>query len=234
MGVLSLKNLVLVGSNRPWGKNLDWSRNFLDSVSVLEFSSPQELRVLLEASDQPVWIFFTFWSHYVPKEIYSKNRAVIFHMTDLPFGRGGSPLQNLILGGHKSTKLSAIACVEKMDSGDVYLKTDLDLSGTAEEIYLRASTKIPEMIEEIVLDTPIPQKQEGAAVEFRRRRPEESELPQSIQLGAIHDFIRMLDADGYPRAFITFGDKKITFQNASLVDGRLRAQVEIELIRGQE
>ena len=29
-------------------------------------------------------------------------------MTDLPYGRGGSPLQNLIIRGFESTKISAI------------------------------------------------------------------------------------------------------------------------------
>ncbi len=60
-------------------------------------------------------------------------------MTDLPFGRGGSPLQNLIVRGHKQTKISAIKVVEAMDAGDVYLKEELDLYGTADEIFMRAS-----------------------------------------------------------------------------------------------
>ena len=43
-------------------------------------------------------------------------------MTDLPYGRGGSPLQNLIKKNHKSTMLSAIECQDNLDSGDIYLK----------------------------------------------------------------------------------------------------------------
>ena len=43
-------------------------------------------------------------------------------MTDLPFGRGGSPLQNLIVRGYKSTKLTAIKVQSGIDTGDIYLK----------------------------------------------------------------------------------------------------------------
>ena len=42
-------------------------------------------------------------------------------MTDLPFGRGGSPLQNLIVRGYKETMLSAIKCVGEVDAGPIYI-----------------------------------------------------------------------------------------------------------------
>ena len=46
-------------------------------------------------------------------------------MTDLPYGRGGSPLQNLIVRGHKHTMISAIKCVKELDAGPIYLKKPL-------------------------------------------------------------------------------------------------------------
>jgi len=33
------------------------------------------------------------------KEIFENYEIILFHMTDLPYGRGGSPLQNLIVRG---------------------------------------------------------------------------------------------------------------------------------------
>ena len=56
-------------------------------------------------------------------------------MTDLPFGRGGSPLQNLITRGISKTKISALRCNEEIDAGPIYLKRPLSLHGSAEEIY---------------------------------------------------------------------------------------------------
>ena len=44
----------------------------------------------------PRYIFFPHWSWRVPREIIENYECVCFHMTDLPYGRGGTPLQNLI------------------------------------------------------------------------------------------------------------------------------------------
>ena len=52
-----------------------------------------------------------------------------FIWTDLPYGRGGTPLQNLILRGHQNTKLSAFKLVDEMDAGPIYLKADLFFRG---------------------------------------------------------------------------------------------------------
>ena len=42
--------------------------------------------------------------------------------------RGGSPLQNLIVGrGHKDTKISAIQVTPRLDDGPVYMKEALSL-----------------------------------------------------------------------------------------------------------
>ena len=63
----------------------------------------------------------------IPKKIYSNYDCIVFHMTDLPYGRGGSPLQNLIVRGHKETKISALNVQSGLDTGDIYLKKKLIL-----------------------------------------------------------------------------------------------------------
>ena len=67
---------------------------------------------------------------------------MIFHITDLPYGRGGSPLQNLIERGYSSTKLTALRCTADLDAGPIYSQEVLNLAGTAEEIFLRADALI--------------------------------------------------------------------------------------------
>ena len=113
-------------------------------------------------------------------------------MAHLPYGRGGSPLQNLIVRGHERTMISAIRCVEEMDAGPVYMKRELSLHGSAEEIYLRASRIIGQMMLEIVEEQPVPQPQQGRAVFFERRHPADSDLSQVTSLKEAYDLIRML------------------------------------------
>ncbi|MFW5887041.1 MAG: formyltransferase family protein, partial [Bacteroidota bacterium] len=110
----------------------------------------EELTIDTLKKAQPKFIFFPHWSYIIPSEIFENFNCIVFHMTDLPFGRGGSPLQNLISRGIHETKISAIKVVKELDAGPVYLKKDLSLYGTAEEIYLRAGDIIIRMIEEII------------------------------------------------------------------------------------
>jgi len=153
----------------------------------------------------PEYILFPHWSWIIPKEIFENFTCVVFHMTDLPFGRGGSPLQNLIERGIKKTKISAIKVDGGIDTGDIFFKRDLDLYGTAEEIFMRASKIIfNDMIPELLTKRPVPQKQEGEATVFQRRKPEQSEISPDFDLEKIYDYIRMLDGEGYPRAFIKY------------------------------
>ena len=141
-------------------------------------------------------------------------------------------MQNLTLRGHTETVISALRMTEEMDAGPVYMKRPLSLEGSAREIYSRAAVIIADMMREIAKTEPSPVPQEGEVVVFYRRRPEDSELGHAGQAGIsaaqTFDFIRMLDAEGYPRAFIrTASGHRIEFSNAQLQDGKVIATAVI-------
>lgn len=178
----------------------------------------------------PDKIFIPHWSHIIPKEIFEKYECIVFHMTDLPFGRGGSPLQNLISRGHAETKISALKVVKQIDGGPIYCKRDLSLIGSAEEIFIRANGVILQMIIEIIQNDPVPVDQEGEPVIFTRRKPEESNLKEISDIKSIYDYIRMLDADGYPNAYLEVDKIRYEFSRASRkADGSILANVRIRI-----
>ena len=72
--------------------------------------------------------------------------------------------------------------------------------------------------------------QSGDAVVFRRRTPAESELREVGSPEALYDFVRMLDADGYPRAFLVHDGFRYELSDAELVDGAVRASVSITVV----
>lgn len=189
----------------------------------------EELTIETLEKLRPQYVFFPHWSHRIPENVFNNFKCVIFHMTDLPYGRGGSPLQNLITRGIYETKISALRCVEEMDAGPIYLKKPFSLHGSAEEIFLRASDVIEDMIVEILEKLPVPVPQEGAPTVFKRRRPEESNLAAAQSLEQMFDLIRMLDAEGYPNAFLNVGPFKIEFTRASMKTGQVLADVSISL-----
>ena len=210
-----------------------WNRRVFDEIiagypGTWHFvSQPDELSPEKVSSLAPRYIFFLHWSWKVSPEIVNNYECICFHMTDVPYGRGGSPLQNLIVRGHWHTKLAALRMVEEFDAGPVYMKEDLCLEGNAEEIYIRASYLSAQMIRRIIEEQPVPQPQVGEVAIFKRRQPHESRIPELPTLQTLHDFIRMLDAEGYPQAFLEHAGFRYEFSRAALYDGRVIAAVKI-------
>src|SRR5438874_8112341 len=114
------------------------------------YGEPAQLSASSVSRIAPRYIFSLHWSWRVPAEIINNFECVVFHMTDVPFGRGGSPLQNLIVRGIETTQLTALRCAAELDAGPVYLKRPLSLHGAAEEIFLRAAGLMKTMILDIV------------------------------------------------------------------------------------
>ena len=210
------KPVYVVAAERPWQvaafhshvPDMQGQWELIDDPSALTSQRIESL--------SPRRIFFTHWSHRIPAEIHRRWECILFHMTDVPYGRGGSPLQNLIVRGHTDTMMSAIRVVEQLDAGPVYLKRPLSLAGSAREIFERAARLTWEMIDEIVTASPEPEPQSGEATVFRRREPHESRLPRDGGANAVYDHIRMLDADGYPPAFIDHGEFRLELDRATL------------------
>jgi methionyl-tRNA formyltransferase len=175
----------------------------------------------------PRYVFFPHWSWRVPASVLDAYECVCFHMADVPYGRGGSPLQNLIVRGHADTKLSALRMVEELDAGPVYIKRPLSLAGSAGEIFTRMADLSFDMMAEIAAHEPAPVPQSGEPVVFERRKPEQSRLPEDATPEALFDFVRMLDADTYPRAFLDHGNLRLEFAEARLTGGALEARVRI-------
>lgn len=221
------KITYIVGGAKPW------NRRVFDEVIVNYagdwrfFGAPGDLTYDRVSSLSPRYIFFLHWSWKVPAKIVDNYECVCFHMTDVPYGRGGSPLQNLIVRGHRRTKLTALRMCHDFDSGPVYLKEDLCLQGSAEEIYIHASYLSAEMVGRIIQEQPQPSPQEGEPTVFERRQPDQSAIPSLPDLEGVYDFIRMLDAEGYPRAFLEHEGFRYEFSRVTFYNGRLVADVEI-------
>jgi methionyl-tRNA formyltransferase len=228
-----LSNYLILGC-KPWNRRL-----FEEKLQHLPgrwsyAGSPGEFSEEFVRRLSPRYIFFLHWSWKVPQQIVEKYECVCFHMTDVPYGRGGSPLQNLIVRGLRETKVTALRMSEKFDAGPVYMKEALSLEGSAEEIYLRAGRLSATMIERIVRLEPKPTPQKGRAVTFKRRKPEESEIGNTDSLERLFDFIRMLDAEGYPPAFMNYQGFRFEFSRAALYDGRIVADVKITSAKSKE
>jgi methionyl-tRNA formyltransferase len=217
----------VVATTKPW--NLEAYARFVSGTKGDWHLIEHPDGLTKEAIERiaPRYVFFPHWSWKVPSDIVNAAECVLFHMTDLPFGRGGSPLQNLIVRGEVHTKMSAVRMTDDIDAGPIYLKRPLSLDGSAEEIFRRASVLVFEMIDEIITNRPVPVAQTGTPTFFNRRTPSQSVMPDAKSVRELYDHIRMLDAETYPPAFLDFGRWRIEFSNARLCDDGVKAKVVI-------
>jgi methionyl-tRNA formyltransferase len=217
----------LVATTKPW--NIAQYEKFVAGAQgewhLVEHQHALTLALIEHL--KPRYVFFPHWSWKVPAEIFNAAECVLFHMTDLPFGRGGSPLQNLIVRGETVTKVSAVRMMNEIDAGAIYMKRPLSLDGSAEDIFRRLSVVVFEMICEIVATNPTPVPQTGSPTSFKRRTSDQSELPDAATTRELYDHIRMLDADSYPRAFLDFGRWRMEFSRAALSEDGVTANVSI-------
>ena len=228
----SAEEAYLVAGCKPWNRRV-YDKVLSKLPGRWHFvGSPEEFSQVQLRDFAPRYIFFLHWSWKVPQEIIENFECVCFHMTDVPYGRGGSPLQNLIVRGHRETRLTALRMSRDFDAGPVYLKQPLSLEGSAEEVYMRATELSAKMIKRITREHPKPEPQQGEIVNFKRRKPEESEIGKPASLQELYDFIRMLDADGYPHAFLNYGGFRFEFTRAALYEGRIVADVTITSAAG--
>lgn len=227
------KERIIIATIKSWNvNNADKLKEMLkDKYDIFIFSTNEELTSGRVKDIDPKYIFFPHWSWMIPSSIYEQHECIVFHMADLPYGRGGSPLQNSILKRLYNTKITAIRVEKGVDTGKVYLKEDIYIGlGSAEEIFIKASEIIfYKLIPHILENSPAPCDQQGEIVEFRRRTAAESDMTHILfkSLDEIYDFIRMLDAEGYPKALIKLGDFKVQFSEVHRKQEGLVGRFEI-------
>tara|TARA_B100000579_G_C22835026_1_gene858211 strand:+ start:437 stop:1093 length:657 start_codon:yes stop_codon:yes gene_type:complete len=162
---------------------------------------------------KPERIFFIHWSTLIPEKIFSNYNCIQFHCSNLPKFRGGSPIQNQITRGITKTKLCAFKVEKKLDSGNLCLKKNLNLDGSAEKILKKIEDiAFKEIKNSLTKKNLIFVKQKGKSSFFRRRYPSESKITNNLdKISKIYDHIRMLDAKNYPKAFFELKNFKFEF-----------------------
>ncbi len=210
-----MKKFNLIVTIKPWNliffkKNLSKLKGNWQIISKL---SELENKKLLNKKIEN--IFFIHWSNLVPDYIIKKYNCIGFHMTDLPYGKGGSPLQNLILAGKKKTKITAYKMTNKIDSGPIYFKFPLNLSGSAKNIFQNATKITLQMIIKFQSKKINPKKQKQAKIIFKRlsRKDNFLNFKKIKTLNKLYDYIRMVDAPTYPNAFFKKSNFIFEFKN---------------------
>ena len=182
-------------------------------------------------NNNPDKIFFFHWSYIIPDNIINNHTCINIHTSNLPDGKGGSPLQNQIIDGIINTKVNALKMTNVVDGGPLYNSIPITLQGNLFDIWGTIRDASYHMILDIIENNlePRDQMEDDNFVKYKRRYNNEIPFKDSNELTDIYDFIRMLDCDGYPNAYMIIGNYKLEFSRASFDGSNIISDVKIKM-----
>ena len=117
-------------------KNFCIKKNINVSTPV-NFKKTEELQKLNKMNCDVIVV--AAYGIILPKEVLNipKYGAINIHASLLPFWRGAAPIQRALLAGDKKTGITIMQMEEKLDSGNIILQKEIDISeeNTAQEIH---------------------------------------------------------------------------------------------------
>lgn len=152
-------------------------------------------------------LFLISCSEFVPAEIRAKYEATLLvHASDLPKGRGWSPLIWQILEGKRKIAVTLLEAADEIDTGKIWAQRWLHFEGT--ELYdeINAALFAAELdlmdfaVQNLGNAQPRPQEQHGATY-YPRRTPRDSRVDPKRSLAEQFDLLRVADPDRYPAFF---------------------------------
>jgi methionyl-tRNA formyltransferase len=210
-------------------KNNAWSKELFDSVK----DASEDFIWLTECNHAVLekysinYIFFFHWSEIVPEVIFNQYKCVVIHTANLPQGRGGSPLQNQILDGILNSRVNLLQMTAVVDGGPIYCSKEITLQGSLTDIWMGIARTAAGLIMTCVQENPTPIEQTGTPHIYKRKTNNEIQLDETRGISYVYDQIRMLDADGYPSAYIELNGFRFEFSRAKIANEEIIADVKI-------
>ncbi len=152
-----------------------------------------------------------------PETLKKHKINLVVHESDLPKGRGFSPLTWQILEGKNKIPICLIEAMEEVDSGKVFLRDTITFQGheLLNELRNAQGEKTISMCLQFLdfSESPIGEEQYGEPSTYFRRRPENSLLDVNLTLAQQFNLLRVVDNQRYPAFFEYKGHRyKLTIE----------------------
>lgn len=174
---------------------------------------------------KPDLIFVVAYGRILPKEIIElpPYGCINIHASLLPKYRGASPIQQAVLHGEKTTGVTAMYMDVGLDTGDMLLKTELEIgeNETADELHDRLSAAGAELIvqtahaaaEKALVRT---QQDEALSTYAPLLTREMSAIDFTKTAAEVHNQVRGLNS--WPSATTTLEGKKLKIHRTRLAN----------------
>ncbi|GIP36208.1 formyltransferase family protein [Paenibacillus sp. J2TS4] len=152
--------------------------------------------------------FYLSCEQIVSAKLRERNRHnLVVHASDLPRGRGWSPLSWKIVNGENSVPIVLFEAADQVDSGDIYLRdtieyTGFELLGELREALAEASIRLClSFIEQYPAIVHLASKQHGEATYYPKRTARDSRLDPDRTIREQFNLMRIADNEKYPCYF---------------------------------
>ncbi len=151
-------------------------------------------------------VFILGYTKILNKSFLRANKlCLVIHESALPKGRGFSPVQWQILKNKKNIPVSLIKAEESLDSGDIILRSTINLDGSElyDEIRKEQAKVSIKLIEKFLQKYPNfkKYKQKGKQTYFKKRTIKDSELDINKNIKQQFNLLRINNNEGWPSYF---------------------------------
>jgi len=138
--------------------------------------------------------------------VLARNRRnLVVHESDLPRGRGFSPLTWRVIEGKNRIPVCLLEATAEVDAGPIIYRDKLDFEGheLIDEMRQMLGNKSVELCLRFLSETdpPIGTPQCGEPTYFGRRRPADSRVDPHRSIASQFDLLRVVDNQNYPAFF---------------------------------
>ena len=169
--------------------------------------------------DGDLCFFIGFHEIVNAKNLKKHKRNFVVHESDLPLGKGWSPLTWQIIENRSEIKISLIDVAEKVDSGNIIFQDVMTFQGheLIEELRAIQAKHTFSLIDKVLRhENPVKLKgreQKGKETFYRRRVPADSQLDVKKSIKSQFNLLRTVDDKRYPAFFSLSNHKyKITIE----------------------
>jgi methionyl-tRNA formyltransferase len=152
--------------------------------------------------------FYLSYGRIVPAELRARHaHNLVVHESDLPFGRGWSPLTWQVLQGEQSIVVTLFEAVDAVDAGVIYDQTVIELQGDelVDDLRRKQAVATAQLCFRFVASyrsVPLQSReQRGSPSYFRRRNSEDSRIDFDLSLREQFNLLRVCDNERYPAWF---------------------------------
>ncbi len=139
------------------------------------------------------------------KDLNLNRFNLVIHESNLPSGKGFSPLTWQVIEGKNKIPICLLEADEEVDSGAIYFKDYIELEGheLINEIREKQFFKTLELISRFIIGKDFPKKIEQTGLEsfYRRRKKEDSIIDTNQTISSLFNKLRTIDNIRYPAYF---------------------------------